>query len=65
MIENLTPSSVDFPLWQEILDSLASLTRPNFLEALPQLAPLITKFGGVEALGETMAAVEDVSGWWK
>ncbi|EGJ34304.1 MULTISPECIES: NB-ARC domain-containing protein [Moorena] len=65
LIENLTPSSVDFPLWQEILDSLASLTRPNFLEALPQLAPLIIKFGGVEALRETMAAVEDVSGWWK
>ncbi|NEO65973.1 MAG: hypothetical protein F6J98_38530, partial [Moorea sp. SIO4G2] len=65
LIKSLTPSSVDFPFWQQILDGLASLTRPNFLEALPQLAPLIIKFGGIEALRETVAAVEDVSRWWK
>ena len=65
LIESLTPSSVDCPLWQQILDSLASLTRSHFLEALPQLAPLIIKFGGIEALRETVAAVDDVSRWWK
>ena len=65
LIKTLTPSSVDFPFWEQILDGLASLTRPNFLKALPQLAPLIIKFGGIEALRETVAAVEDVSRWWK
>ncbi|NEQ10400.1 MAG: hypothetical protein F6K37_32060 [Moorea sp. SIO4E2] len=65
LIKTLTPSSVDFPLWQQILDGLASLTRPHFLEALPELAPLIIKFGGIEALRETVAAVDDVSRWWK
>ncbi|NEO39320.1 MAG: hypothetical protein F6J90_24470 [Moorea sp. SIOASIH] len=65
LMKNLTPSSVDFPLWQQTLDSLASLTRPHFFEALPELAPLIIKFGGVEALRETVAAVDDVSWWWK
>ncbi|NER87419.1 MAG: hypothetical protein F6K64_10490 [Moorea sp. SIO3A2] len=65
LIKTLTPSSVDFDLWQQILDALASLIRPHFLEALPELAPLIIKFGGIEALGETVAAVDDVSRWWK
>ncbi|WP_353814121.1 NB-ARC domain-containing protein [Moorena sp. SIO3A2] len=65
LIKRLTPSSVDFPFWQQILDGLASLTRPNFLKALPELAPLIIKFGGIEALIETVAAVDDVSRWWK
>ncbi|NEP22483.1 NB-ARC domain-containing protein [Moorena sp. SIO3I6] len=65
LIKTLTPSFVDFPLWQQILDGLASLTRPNFLRALPQLAPLIIKFGGIEALKETVAAVDDVSRWWR
>ncbi|NES46845.1 MAG: hypothetical protein F6K20_38030, partial [Moorea sp. SIO2C4] len=65
LIKRLTPSSVDCPLWQQILDSLASLTRPHFLEALPELAPLIIKFGGIEALRETVAALDDVSRWWK
>ncbi|NEP64924.1 MAG: hypothetical protein F6K02_05570 [Moorea sp. SIO3A5] len=65
LIKTLTPSSVDFPFWQQIIDSLASLTRPNFLKALPELAPLIIKFGGIEALRETVAAVDDVSRWWQ
>ena len=65
LIENLTPSSVDFPDWQQLLNSLASLTRPHFLNALPQLAPLIMELGGVEALRETVAAVNDVSRWWR
>ncbi|AOX01614.1 hypothetical protein BJP34_21160 [Moorena producens PAL-8-15-08-1] len=65
LIQRLTPSSVDFPFWQQTLDGLASLRRRNFLRALPQLAPLIIKFGGIEALRETVAAVDDVSRWWR
>ncbi|NET61112.1 MAG: hypothetical protein F6K47_34800, partial [Symploca sp. SIO2E6] len=65
LIEMFTPSSVDYPLWQKTLHTLASLTRPKFLEALPHLAPFIIHFGGVEALRETVKAVKDVSRWWK
>ncbi|NET57154.1 MAG: hypothetical protein F6K47_13615 [Symploca sp. SIO2E6] len=65
LIEKLAPSSVDYPFWQKTLHTLASLTRPNFLEALPHLAPVIIKFGGVEALRETVKAMKDVSRWWK
>jgi len=65
LIKSFNTSSVYFYLWQKILDALTSLTRPYFLNNLPQLAPLIIKFGGVEALRETVAAVDDVSRWWK
>jgi len=65
LIERLTPWSIDYPLWQKTLHTLASLTRPNFLKALPQLAPLIIHLGGVEALRETVKAHNDVSQWWR
>ncbi|NES21943.1 MAG: hypothetical protein F6K41_24210 [Symploca sp. SIO3E6] len=64
-IERLTFLSIDDPLWQKILQTLAILTRPKFLEALPHLAPVIIKLGGVEALRETVKAVKDVSRWWR
>ena len=64
-VKSLTPSSVNYPLWQKTLHTLASLTRPYFLKALPHLAPVIIKFGGVEALRETVKAVKDVSRWWR
>ena len=41
LIKRLTLSSIDFPLWQKILQNSASLNRDNFLVNLPQLAPLI------------------------
>ncbi len=44
---------------------LATLTRPKFLQNLPQLAPIIIQLGGIEALRETWKAVQDVSKWWK
>ena len=34
------------------LQALGSITRPNFLETVPHLAPLILHFGGVVALRE-------------
>ncbi|NEO69075.1 NB-ARC domain-containing protein [Moorena sp. SIO3H5] len=65
LLKKLNPSLVDFSDWQQLLNCLASLTRPQFLKHLPQLAPLIIELGGVEALRETVAAVEDVSRWWR
>ena len=65
LLKKITSLSIDAPLWQKTLHILASLNRKNFLSNLPQLAPLIIHFGGVEALRETVKAVEDISQWWK
>ena len=65
LLKKLNPSLVDFSDWQQILNCLASLTRPQFVYHLPEFAPLIIELGGVEALRETMAAVDDVRRWWK
>ena len=61
----LTFSSVDFSLWQQTLHISASLIRLRCLYSLPLVAPLILKLGGVEAIKETIQAVEDVSRWWE
>ncbi|NEO77788.1 hypothetical protein [Moorena sp. SIO4G3] len=65
LLKKLNPSLLDFSDWQQLLNCLARLTRPQFLNHLPQLAPLIIELGGVEALRETVVAVEDVRRWWK
>ena len=46
----LTPANVDLSFWENALRALGSLTRSNFLETIPNLAPLILHFGGVVAL---------------
>ncbi|NEO77787.1 MAG: hypothetical protein F6J99_16705 [Moorea sp. SIO4G3] len=65
LLKKLNPSLVDFSDWQQLLNCLARLTRPNFLYHLYQLAPLIIELGGIESLRETVAAVDDVRRWWK
>ncbi|AOX04457.1 hypothetical protein BJP34_21915 [Moorena producens PAL-8-15-08-1] len=65
LLKKLNPSLVDFSDWQQLLNCLARLTRPQFVYHLPQLAPLIIELGGIEALRETVAAVEDVRRWWR
>nr|MDJ0591230.1 hypothetical protein [Pleurocapsa sp. MO_226.B13] len=65
LFKRLTLEEVDYAPWLQTLDVLASLSRKNFLELLPQLAPLIIHLGGNEALRETVKAVQDVSQWWK
>ena len=69
--KRLTLEEIDYALWLQTLDVLASLSRKNFLELLPHLAPLIRSLlkdkGGNEALAlkETVNAVNDVCKWWK
>ncbi|MCA2707867.1 MAG: hypothetical protein IM473_05930 [Microcystis sp. M015S2] len=61
----LTPANVDLSLWEKTLQALGTLTRSNFLETIPNLAPLILHFGGVVALREVHQAIREVSRWWK
>ncbi len=65
LIPRLTPSSIDFYFWKITLHALTSLNRPHLVSNIPQLAPLIIHFGGVEALRETVNAIRDVSRRWK
>ncbi|MCA2693527.1 NB-ARC domain-containing protein [Microcystis sp. M034S2] len=61
----LTPANVDLSFWQDILHALGTLTRPKFLETIPNLAPLILHFGGEVALREVYQSIRDVSRWWR
>ncbi|MFO0291085.1 MAG: NB-ARC domain-containing protein, partial [bacterium] len=61
----LTPANVDLSFWQDILHALGTLTRPKFLETIPNLVPLILHFGGEVALREVYQSIRDVSRWWR
>ena len=61
----LTPANVDLSFWENTLHALGTLTRPNFLETIPNLVPLILHFGGEVALREVYQSIKDVSRWWK
>ncbi|MFM6664233.1 MAG: NB-ARC domain-containing protein [Microcystis panniformis] len=61
----LTPANVDLSFWENTLQALGTLTRPHFLETIPNLAPLILHFGGEVALREVHQAIREVSRWWK
>ena len=61
----LTPANVDLSFWENTLQALGTLTRPHFLETIPNLVPLILHFGGVVALREVHQAIREVSRWWK
>jgi len=56
----LTPNHVDLSFWQDILHALGTLTRPHFLETVPDLVPLILHFGGEVALREVYQGIRDV-----
>ncbi|BBH40438.1 hypothetical protein myaer102_29960 [Microcystis viridis NIES-102] len=61
----LTPANVDLSFWEKNLQALGTLTRSNFLETIPNLAPLILHFGGEVALREVYQGIREVSRWWK
>ena len=61
----LTFANVDLSFRQDVLQALRSLTRPNFLETVPNLVPLILHFGGEVALREVLQGIRDVCRWWQ
>ncbi|GCA75115.1 regulatory protein AfsR [Microcystis aeruginosa NIES-2520] len=61
----LTPANVDLSFWENALHALGTLTRPHFLETIPNLAPLILHFGGEVALREVYQGIREVSRWWR
>jgi hypothetical protein len=65
LTEVLTPANVDQSLWEKTLHALGTLTRPSFLDTIPNLVPLILHCGGLVALREVHQAIREVSRWWK
>jgi hypothetical protein len=61
----LTRFTFESSFWQKILHALASLNRNDFLENLPQLAPLIMQLGGIDTLKEVVKDMRDVNRWWR
>ncbi|MEH2393184.1 MAG: NB-ARC domain-containing protein [Nostoc sp.] len=59
------PSTELFPLWQDTLHELSLRTRPDLLQDIKALFPVIFALGGETATVEIARAIEDVGRWWK
>ncbi|MDZ8096647.1 MAG: NB-ARC domain-containing protein [Nostoc sp. DedQUE05] len=59
------PSTELFPFWQDILHELSLRTRPNLLQDIKVLFPVIFALGGQVATAEVARAIVDVARWWK
>ena len=65
LLSELNPSSVNYSLWKECLEILATNNRKVVLKNISQLSPIIMALGGKEALAEIALAIQDVGRWWK
>ncbi|MEH1838274.1 MAG: hypothetical protein V7L20_05830, partial [Nostoc sp.] len=59
------PSTELFPLWRDTLHELSLRTRPNLLQDIMALFPVIFALGGQAATAEIARAIVDVGQWWK
>ncbi|MDZ8228321.1 hypothetical protein, partial [Nostoc sp. ChiVER01] len=59
------PNAKLFPLWQDTLHKLSVRTRPNLLQDIKALFPVIFALGGEAATAEVARAIVDVARWWK
>ncbi|MBP5974520.1 hypothetical protein HW132_17735 [Brasilonema sp. CT11] len=60
-----TPSATLFPIWRDILHELSLRTRPNLLQDIKALFPVIFALSGEAATAEVARAIEDVGRWWR
>ncbi|MEH2062750.1 MAG: hypothetical protein V7K50_10775, partial [Nostoc sp.] len=59
------PSTELFPLWQDTLHQLSLRTRPDLLQDIKALFPVIFALGGEAATAEIARAIVDVARWWR
>ncbi|MEI1372921.1 MAG: NB-ARC domain-containing protein [Nostoc sp.] len=59
------PSTELFPLWQDTLHELSLRTRPNLLQDIKALFPVIFALGGEAATVKIARAIADVGRWWR
>jgi hypothetical protein len=53
-----------YPLWIRLLRLAVSLARSEVLSIASALTPAVLEFGGPDAVGELVAAIQDVGRWW-
>ncbi|MEH1810199.1 NB-ARC domain-containing protein [Nostoc sp.] len=54
-----------FPLWRDTLHQVSLRTRPNLLQDIKALFPVIFVLGGEAATAEVARAIVDVAQWWR
>ena len=59
------PAAELFSFWQDTLYKLSLRTRPNLLQDIKALFPVIFALGGKAATVEIARAIVDVGRWWK
>ncbi|MCF2151651.1 NB-ARC domain-containing protein [Desmonostoc muscorum LEGE 12446] len=59
------PSVKLFPSWQDTLHQLSLRSRPDLLQDIKALFPVIFALGGEAATSEIARAIVDVGRWWK
>ena len=59
------PNAKLFPLWQDTLHELSIRTRPNLLQDIKALFPVIFALGGEAATAKVARAIVDMGRWWK
>ncbi|MDF5739184.1 MULTISPECIES: NB-ARC domain-containing protein [unclassified Nostoc] len=59
------PYTTLFPFWQDTLHKLSLRTRPNLLQDIKALFPVIFALGGEAATAEIARAIVDVARWWR
>lgn len=63
-LHRLSPLSMTYQDWQEILSILSALNRPNFLLALSDLIPFIQHFGDNDTPSKVVQAMQEVYEQW-
>jgi hypothetical protein len=69
-LADLVPSLVTlearvlYPLWEQALPRLAAPTRPDLLDDIRALVPVLVRLGASEAAADTFHAIQDVGRWW-
>jgi hypothetical protein len=63
-VYRLSPLSMTYQDWQEILSILSALKRPNFLLVLPDLIPFIQYFGDNDTLSKVVQEMQEIYGQW-
>jgi hypothetical protein len=61
----LNPTVDIFTFWQDILHELSLRTRPDLLQDIKSLFPIIFALGGKTATAELARAIVDVARWWR
>ena len=59
-----TPVPPWHPYWRKVIDDASSRGRSALISELSAIGPVVSRFGGSEAIAEAIAALLDAGRWW-